>query len=101
MIAAFRTNICLVATLFCFVITFGLLAASYFYGANGMLAMSNSTRIAGGAVAFAASMIVWYLWFSMILEAVDFPIVLPVGDLSKTIKGRSEMLREKSQREMV
>lgn len=26
----------------------------------------------------------------MILESVDFPIALPVGDLSKFIKGRSE-----------
>lgn len=26
----------------------------------------------------------------MILEAVDFPIALPVGDLSRFIKGRSE-----------
>jgi len=34
----------------------------------------------------------------MILEAVDFPIVLPVGDLSKYIRGRSEKI--KSEREM-
>lgn len=39
-------------------------------------------------------------WFSMILEAVDFPISLPVGDLSHFVKGKSEKLL-KSQREQV
>jgi hypothetical protein len=29
-------------------------------------------------------------WFSQILDAVDFPFVLPVGDLSRYIKGRNE-----------
>lgn len=65
-----------------------------------MLALSNTTRVVGGAFAFIASMIVWYLWFSMILESVDFPVTLPVGDLSKFIKGASEIKKEKSRREM-
>jgi succinate-acetate transporter protein len=86
--------------LFCFVVTFPCLAASYFYAANGMLDLSNTTRVVGGAFAFIASMIVWYLWFSMILESVDFPVTLPVGDLSKFIKGASEIKKEKSRREM-
>lgn len=98
MIAALRTNICLVLILLCFVVTFPCLAASYFYAARGMMAISVTTRIAGGALAFAASIIAWYLWFSMILESVDFPIVLPVGDLTKYFKGRAE--RQKSEREM-
>jgi len=37
----------------------------------------------------------------MILEAVDFPFVLPVGDLSKYVKGRSDKMKMKSEREMV
>ena len=32
----------------------------------------------------------WYLLFSILLTTVDFPIQLPVGDLSGTIKGKSE-----------
>lgn len=101
LIAALRTNLCLVAVLLCFVITFPCLAASYFAAANGLLALSNTTRVVGGAFAFIASMVAWYLWFSMILESVDFPLVLPVGDLSHFIKGRSEMSKEKkSEREM-
>lgn len=33
---------------------------------------------------------VWYLLAVQLLEAVDFPLTLPVGDLSKIIKGKSE-----------
>jgi uncharacterized protein len=36
---------------------------------------------------------VWYLLAIQLLEAVDFPITLPVGDLSKVIKGKSERVR--------
>lgn len=100
MIAALRTNVCLVAVLFCFVITFPLLAASYYAGANGSLALSATCRIAGGAFSFIASLVAWYLWFSMILESVDFPIALPVGDLSKYVKGRTELQKAKTDREM-
>ncbi|CAK1361529.1 Protein alcS [Cercospora beticola] len=92
-IAAIRTNICLVAILLCFVVTFPCLTASYFYAADGLVALSNTTRIAGGYFSFIASIIAWYLWFSMVLESVDFPIALPVGDLTKYVKGRSEKLK--------
>lgn len=92
-IAALRTNICLVAILACFTITFPLLTASYFLAADGSMATSDTCRIAGAAFAFIASMIAWYLWFSMILESVDFPFSLPVGDLSKYIKGASEKIK--------
>jgi len=94
MIAALRTNVCLVIILLCFVIIFPLLAASYFYAAAGLVAHSNTCRIAGGAFAFISSMVGWYLWFTMIMEAVDMPVTLPVGDLSHFIKGKSERIRD-------
>lgn len=94
MIAALRTNVCLVAILLCFVITFPLLAASYFYAADGELGISKTCRIAGGAFGFIASLIAWWLWFSMILESVDFPYNLPVGDLSRYIRGKTEKEKE-------
>lgn len=61
LIAALRTNLCLVGVLFCFVFTFPLLASSYFYGAKGMASASDNCRIAGAAFAFIASMIAWYV----------------------------------------
>ncbi|KAK3676668.1 hypothetical protein LTR78_003443 [Recurvomyces mirabilis] len=89
-ICALRTNICLVLILLCFTITFPLLTASYFAAAGGAATLATTTRIAGAAFAFIASMIAWYLWFSMLLDAVDFPLVLPVGDLTKYVKGRND-----------
>lgn len=59
-IAALRTNICLVLILVCFTITFPCLAASYFYAADGV-GPATACRIAGGAFAFIASMVAWYL----------------------------------------
>ena len=54
------------------------------------LVFANTTKQASGALTFAFTMMVWYLLAVQLLEAVDFPITLPVGDLSKVIKGKSE-----------
>jgi hypothetical protein len=37
---------------------------------------------AGGACAFGAAMCGWYLFYALMLASVNFPIQLPVGDLS-------------------
>lgn len=96
MIAALRTNICLVVILLCFTVTFPCLAASYFLAADGVTGVSATCRIVGAAFAFVASMVAWYLWFSLILESVDFPLTLPVGDLSKYVKGKSDKAKDAS-----
>ena len=43
-------------------------------------------------------MMVWYLLLVQLLEAVDFPITLPVGDLSQIIKGKSERAAQEKKR---
>jgi uncharacterized protein len=40
-------------------------------------------------------MMVWYLLIVQLLEAVDFPLTLPVGDLSRYIKGKRELAAKK------
>lgn len=50
---------------------------------------------ASGAFTFALTMMVWYLLFIQLLDAVDFPIELPVGDLSHRIRSKSERLADK------
>ena len=42
---------------------------------------------------------VWYILLVQLLEAVDFPITLPVGDLSKVIKGKTEKLAQQTKKE--
>jgi len=43
-------------------------------------------------------MMSWYLTLAIMLAIVDFPILLPVFDLSTVIKGRSERLMLKVQK---
>ena len=95
-ICALRTNVLLVAILSLFVITFPCLTASYFYAAEGRLTLSTNCQIAGGACAFVARLVAWYLFTSMLFEAVDFPLSLPIGDLSTRFKGKSKSRRGSS-----
>jgi hypothetical protein len=44
-------------------------------------------------------MCVWYLLLVQMLEAVDFPINLPVGDLSVIVPGRSIKAPKKREHE--
>ena len=44
-------------------------------------------------------MMIWYVLLVQLLDAVDFPITLPVGDLSKIIKGKSEKAALKKKRD--
>jgi hypothetical protein len=53
----------------------------------------------GGAFTFALSLCVWYLLLVQMLEAVDFPINLPVGDLSTIVPGRSIKAPKKHEHE--
>jgi hypothetical protein len=48
---------------------------------------------AGGAFNLALCFPIWHIFLTQILEAVDFPIVLPVGDLSTVISGRSQKVK--------
>ena len=92
-VAALRTNICLVLILFVFDIAFPLLTASYWYAAEGQAANAAACQKDGGGLAFVGGLIGWYLFTSLVLEGVDFPFSLPVGDLSQVIKGKSEKMQ--------
>jgi hypothetical protein len=43
---------------------------------------------------FVFCMFGWYLLFAQLLQALDFPLELPVGSLSKRIKGLSDRRAE-------
>ncbi|CAI7581076.1 unnamed protein product [Penicillium palitans] len=91
LICAFRTNLVLVYILFTVVIGVGLIIADYWYLAVKETALAAKCQIGGGAVLFAACLGGWYLLFSLLLEAVDFPLRLPVGDLSSHVPGLSQL----------
>ncbi len=45
---------------------------------------------AAGAVLFACCMGGWYLLAALLLPTVDFPLQLPVGDLSHLVPGATK-----------
>ena len=90
LICAVRTNIvfCLIfATL---VPAFCCLAGSFWQSAQGNASLGLRLQHAGGGLTFVTCLLGWYLFFVQMLAAVDFPLSLPVGDLSRFVKGLSD-----------
>lgn len=89
LIVSVRTNIVFFVIFLLLVPAFSCLAA-YFFGHG-----ANSTLLtAAGALTFVVCLLGWYLFLVQLLAAVDFPLNLPVGDLSRLIKGASEQKNE-------
>lgn len=88
-ICSLRTNICLVILFLAYTIAFPLLAAAEWTHAQGQMALSNRLMVGGGAACFVVSLCSWWAMIGGLLESVDFPISLPMGDLSGVIRGRT------------
>ncbi|KAJ5357113.1 hypothetical protein N7541_004271 [Penicillium brevicompactum] len=95
LICSIRTNVCLFLALFLLVITFGLFAGTYFQMAAGNLILAAKLQKAAGAFNFALCIPIWHIFIAQILDAVDFPVALPVGDLSTIILGRAQKTRKR------
>ncbi|TVY29548.1 Protein alcS [Lachnellula hyalina] len=102
LICSLRTNICFVVIFFTLTLGFSLLAGAYWQSANGIgrkdasaIALAGRLQIAGGASLFVTSMAGWWIFFAIMLAALDFPFQIPVGDLSTLIKGASTRQKEK------
>ncbi|KAF1344199.1 GPR1/FUN34/yaaH family-domain-containing protein [Delphinella strobiligena] len=102
MILALRTNIVFVVIFATLSPAFCCLAGAYWhnaeaYGAGATVApaISGKLLIAAGALTFVTDMAGWWIFFAIMLAALDFPFQLPVGDLSTMIKGASEKAKEK------
>jgi len=89
-ICALRTNLVLFLILFLLIPAFALLTAGYFHLALGNATMAVTCIKAGGAFAFVICLLGWYIFAAILLASVDFPLNLPVFDLSHIIKGASE-----------
>ena len=84
-------------------VAFSLLAATYWTNAEAIalaetqpgrsaskIAMAGRMQIAAGACVFVTSLSGWWIFFAIMLAALDFPFQIPVGDLSTMIRGYSE-----------
>ncbi|KAK5071074.1 hypothetical protein LTS08_000292 [Lithohypha guttulata] len=85
LIISVRTNIVFFLIFLLLVPAFGCLAGFFF--THGTLPV---LLVAAGALTFVICLLGWYLFFVQLLAAVDFPLNLPVGDLSRLVKGASE-----------
>lgn len=90
LICALRTNIVFVLIFFLLVPAFGCLTAAFWYAALGNTDRFSTLLIAGGALAFVVCILGWWIFTAILFASLDFPIQLPVGDLSHIIKGGSE-----------
>ncbi|RMD44087.1 hypothetical protein DV735_g944, partial [Chaetothyriales sp. CBS 134920] len=88
LIVSLRTNVVFVLIFTLIIPVFGLLTGYVWNAALGKV--HESLLEAAGALAFVVSLLGWYLLFVQLLASVDFPLNLPVGDLSRVIKGGSE-----------
>jgi len=109
LICSLRTNVCFVVIFFTLVVGFTLLAGSYWYNAKALamvvpdpttLAYATRLQITSGAFLFVTSMAGWWIFFAIMLAALDFPLQIPVGDLSTLIKGASEKAKVKDAEHM-
>ncbi|KNG89265.1 hypothetical protein ANOM_001614 [Aspergillus nomiae NRRL 13137] len=97
-ICALRTNLCLLVGLFMLVIDVGFFCGVYFHLALGHDALAAKLQIAAGALTFVLCIPVSYLFVTQILDAVDFPIALPVGELGTAILGKSERAQRQARK---
>jgi len=97
LILSIRTNVVFFLIFFTLVIAFGLLAGAYWQASNGNIALAGRLQVAAGAFAFVTSACGWWIFFAIMLAALDFPFQLPVGDLSSVVKGASERRRAREE----
>ncbi|KAI0597511.1 GPR1/FUN34/YaaH-class plasma membrane protein [Biscogniauxia sp. FL1348] len=93
LVCSVRTNIAFVIIFISLSMTFGFVTGAYWALASdyaGNAGFASRMLVGAGACAFTATAVGWWIFLSILLASVDFPIALPVGDLSTTIRGASD-----------
>ncbi|ATY63186.1 transcriptional activator of ethanol catabolism [Cordyceps militaris] len=94
LICALRTNVVFFAIFFFLDVSLFLLAGAYWKGATGDMQAFHKLQVATGAFVFVFCVFGWYLLFVQLLRSVDFPLDLPVGDLSRRLFVRRQKAPE-------
>ncbi|KAH7237999.1 GPR1/FUN34/yaaH family-domain-containing protein [Fusarium solani] len=87
LVASLRTNIVFFLIFLLLVPTFSCLAASFFHLAQGNVAHAATLQNVGAALLLAVSLLAWYIFTALVLQSVEFPYVIPVGDMPCFVKG--------------
>lgn len=98
LICALRTNLVFVGIFLGLTPAFALLAAAFWNISLGEASAAMACQKAAAGLAFAVCLLGWYLFTAQLLAAVDFPVDLPVIDLSHLLKGGSDRKKQKEQR---
>ncbi|KAH0827696.1 hypothetical protein AYO21_08867 [Fonsecaea monophora] len=97
LICALKLNICLVIIHSTLVICFCLLTGSFWHSAEAGTEVASKLLIAGGAFGFVSAAAAGYLFLSQMLLTVEFPVSLPVGDLSSLFARHQNQIKGKAQ----
>ncbi|KAF9074627.1 GPR1/FUN34/yaaH family-domain-containing protein [Rhodocollybia butyracea] len=87
-VTSLRTNVASAGVFFNITLANGLNATAYGKMSNGDHDVAAALVKAGGAFEFVVVCIVAYSFVAMMLESVDMPLVLPLGDLSAIFRAR-------------
>ncbi|KAF4955617.1 hypothetical protein FSARC_11814 [Fusarium sarcochroum] len=90
LICALRTNVVFVIIFATLVPGLFLLLGAFWAWAEdyaGNTELAQRLCVGAGACLFVTALAGWYILFAILLTIVDFPIQIPVGDLSSVIKG--------------
>mgnify|MGYP002804297976 CR=1 FL=1 len=93
LICSVRTNVCFFIVFLTLTFCYSFLAGAYWMLAADFEGNANSAGSlvhAAGGSAFITCLAAWWVFLSSMLAVVDFPFQLPVGDLSRFIKGASQ-----------
>lgn len=97
LICALRTNAVFVVIFAGLFVGFIFLTATFWFTADGLGAASRTLYL-GGASFLVSCMAGWYLLIALLFVAVDFPVQLPLVNLSDWVKGYSERRKSLGER---
>ena len=98
LICSMRTNLVFFLIFALLVPAFSCLAGAFWYLAEGDAGKAARLQYVGAGLAYAVCILGWYLFLALMLAAVDFPINVPLFDLSHIVKGGSEIRKAKKER---
>lgn len=97
LICSLRTNLVFVSIFFGLMMLFAVLTGSYWNTAIGSVELAKQQQFVAGGFGIMATSAGWWIFLAQMLASVDFPIQLPVGDISHLITPWSAKVKAKEQ----
>ena len=90
LVCSLRTNAIFVIIFLMLSSTFSLLAGAFWTESEGKASLYNSLVKGAGGVSFVGTLAGWYLLVVIMLATLEFPLDLPIGDLTGLIRGAND-----------